>query len=175
MISSHQNKIEKMIKWTRQIFSLGKCWNQTLVKVLAIPVYLSTFHPSEMFSSLLCLTLTSLIMRKRKFQTHKLLGKCLVVSNHSESNPPYNYIIIILYFSVVALAVVEEWTSKGFSINQLLGNNQICAKVKLLWEEAVLIARKGKSGNRKKKNKGHFKKVPLKDKLDKIFDVASCK
>ena len=82
---------------------------------------------------------------------------------------------VILYFSIVALAVVEEWTSKGFSISQLLGENQICAKVKLLWEEAFLIARKGKSGNRKKKNKGHFKKVPLKDKLDKIFDVASCK
>ena len=92
MISSHQNNIERMIKWTRQIFSLGKCWNQTLVKVLDIPVNLLIFHPSEMFSSLLCLTLTSLILRKRKFQTHKLLGKCLVVSNQSESNPPYNYI-----------------------------------------------------------------------------------
>ena len=48
-------------------------------------------------------------------------------------------------------------------------------KVQALWEEACAIAQKitSPSGKRKKATSG--KKVPLKDRLDNLFDVASCK
>ena len=56
---------------------------------------------------------------------------------------------------------------------KLIAINNISEKIKDLWE--AIVMKTSLSGKRTTKSKRGVKKVPLKSKLDNVFDVASCK